>query len=149
MNGLPDKPSVFTGVVYGDTWFMPGGNHYGARFFKDAGADYMWSNNKSNGILQLSFESVYDRARNADYWLGTATYDTFDDIINADARYAEFKAYSDRNIYNYTARVGPNGGNAYFESGYARPDIILKDLAKIFHPDQLGSHQFYYFKKLY
>jgi iron complex transport system substrate-binding protein len=148
MNRVIEKPSVFTGVVYGDTWFMPGGKHYGSIFFKDAGADYLWSDNASGEILQLSFESVYEKARDSDFWVGLATYGTLDEIQKADVRYSDFKAFREGNVYNYTARTSPEGGNAYFEEGYARPDIIINDLAKIFHPDLMEEHRFYFYEKL-
>ena len=38
--------------------------------------------------------------------------------------------------------------NDYWESGMTRPDRILKDVIKIFHPDLLPDHQLYYYKKL-
>jgi len=142
------KPSVLTGVVYGDTWFMPGGRHYGSIFFEDSGAAYLWSDNSSGEILQLSFESVYEKAQNADYWVGVATYGSLKDIEQADERYTAIKAFQEGNVYNYTAKAGPAGGNAYFEEGYARPDIILNDLAKIFHPELMNEHLFYFYKKL-
>jgi iron complex transport system substrate-binding protein len=148
MSRVEVRPTVYTGVVYGDTWFMPGGNHNGSIFFRDAGADYIWSDNQSKEILQLSFESVYDKARNAEFWVGLATYNTLAAIRQADNRYTEFKAYKLGNVYNYTAQQGSAGGNAYFEMGYARPDIILNDLAKIFHPALMPEHELYFYEKL-
>lgn len=149
MESLDNRPAVFTGVVYGDTWFMPGGKHYGTAFFNDAGGNYVWSDNNSESILQLGFESVYDKAGTADFWVGTATYNSLSDIEQADIRYREFNAFKKGNIYNYSARISRAGGNAYFEMGYARPDIILNDLAKILHPEEMADHQFYFYKKLY
>jgi len=149
MDKIQIRPTIFTGVVYGDAWFMPGGNHYGTQFFRDAGGDYVWADDASESILQLSFEVVYQKAGSADYWVGTATYNSLTDIEQADSRYRDFKAYRTGNVYNYSARVNEKGGNAYFELGYARPDIILKDLAKILHPEEMEEHQFYFYKKLY
>ncbi len=147
--GIEHRPAVFTGVVYGDTWFMPGGNHYGSIFFSDAGARYLWADNPSAETLKIGFESVYDKAADADFWVGTATYTSLEEIRHADQRYSEFRAFKEGNVYNYTARAGKNGGNPYFELGYARPDIILKDLTKIFHPSLMTGHQFYFYEKLY
>jgi len=149
MEGQNIRPTIFTGVVYGDTWFLPGGKHYGTVFFNDAGGNYIWSENDSEGILQLSFESVYEKARTADLWIGAATYNSLLEIEEADVRYRDFKAFQQGNIYNYSAKVSETGGNAYFELGYARPDIILNDLAKILHPTEMADHQFYFYKKLY
>jgi iron complex transport system substrate-binding protein len=149
MERLNNRPTVFTGVVYGDTWFMPGGEHYGSQFYNDAGGAYVWSDNTAEDILQLSFESVYQKAGKADYWIGTATYSSLKEIEQADIRYCEFDAFKKGHVYNYSAKMNPYGGNAYFELGYARPDIILRDLAKILHPEEMKDHQFYFYKKLY
>jgi iron complex transport system substrate-binding protein len=149
MSRLKDRPTLFTGVVYGDAWYMPGGQHYGSKFFNDAGGEYMWASNSSENILQLSFESVYEKAGKADFWIGTATYNSLKEIEQADIRYKEFKAYKDGKIYNYSNKVNSSGGNAYFETGYSRPDIVLRDLAKILHPEEMEDHQFYFYKKLY
>ncbi len=142
------RPTVITGVVYGDTWFMPGGEHYGSVFFQDAGAEYLWENNSSGETLQLSFETVYEKASQVDFWVGVATYNTLKEIKQADNRYAHFEAFKKGRVFNYTAQVGKKGGNAYFELGYARPDIVLKDLTKIFHPEVMTDHDFYFYKKL-
>jgi hypothetical protein len=32
------KPTVLSGVIYGDAWFMPGGQNYAAKLINDAGA---------------------------------------------------------------------------------------------------------------
>ena len=56
------KPSVISGVVYGDAWFMPGGQNFAARLLKDAGCNYLWADDTSQGFLELSFESVYEKA---------------------------------------------------------------------------------------
>ena len=39
-NNSSDKPTILSGVVYGDTWFLPGGQNWASTFFKDAGAAY-------------------------------------------------------------------------------------------------------------
>ena len=145
---VPVKPTVITGIVYGDTWFMPGGNNYASVFFRDAGARYLWEADSSEATLQLSFETVYDKSADVDFWVGTATYESKESLKNADSRYSEFKAFKNDKVYNYTARMGPTGGNEYFELGYARPDIVLADLASIFHPEILKDNSLYFYKKI-
>ncbi|HLF34918.1 MAG TPA: ABC transporter substrate-binding protein [Cyclobacteriaceae bacterium] len=146
--GSTDRPTVVTGVVYGDTWFLPGGRNYASIFFRDAGARYLWEDNLSESILQLSFEAVYERASGSDYWIGTASYETRQMLRNADSRYAEFKPFNTGRVYNYSARINPEGGNEYFEKGYARPDLVLADLAAIFHPEVMKGHKLYFYRKI-
>ena len=145
---VQNAPEVFTGVVYGDTWFMPGGRSWAALFFEDAGGDYLWAENESTGSLELSFEAVYNKAATADYWIGAAAYEGLQEIAAADERYTAFSAYKNGHIYTYNKRMGAKGGNEYLELGYMRPDIILADLIKIFHPGLLPEHELYFYKQL-
>ncbi len=141
-------PTVFSGIVYGDAWFMPGGQNYAAKLLKDAGYRYLWEENQSNGYLELSFESVYEEAHDADFWIGTGAFKTLDEIKVADHRYTRFKPYSQKQIFNYDAREGAKGGNEFLELGYLRPDLILMDLVKIAHPHLLPDHTLFFHRRL-
>lgn len=145
---INNKPSVLTGIMYGDTWYLPGGKNYSANLFRDSGLTYIWEDNKENGFLQLSFETVYSKAKNADLWLGVASFNTLEELKNADSRYTWFDAYKNNKVYTYTAKIGVAGGNEYLELGYLRPDIILKDLIIIGHPEVIGDTELYFYKKV-
>ncbi len=138
------KPTVFSGIAYGDGWFLPGGQNYAARLLRDAGYNYLWQADSTHGYLELSFEQVFTRARQADYWIGVASYASLADLKKADSRYALFDAFQNKRIYSYNARVGAKGGSEFLELGYLRPDIILKDLVKIAHPELLPDHTLYF-----
>jgi iron complex transport system substrate-binding protein len=66
---VKNRPTVFLGFNFKGTWYTPGGNSYIAKFLADAGANYLWKEEKSSSTLPLSFEKVFERAANADYWL--------------------------------------------------------------------------------
>jgi iron complex transport system substrate-binding protein len=142
------NPSVVSGIVYGDVWFMPGGKNYAARLLKDAGLNYLWSHDESNGFLELSFESVYLKAKNADLWIGVGSYNSLNEMKNAESRYALFDAFTNKKIYTYNKLKGSKGGSEFLELGYLRPDLILKDLVKIGHPHLLPDHELYFHGKL-
>jgi iron complex transport system substrate-binding protein len=142
------RPTVLSGVVYGDAWFLPGGENNASKLLKDAGCRYLWEENNNNGYLQLSFESVYEKAHDADLWIGTATFKTLTEIKQADLRYTRFRPFREGNIYNYDARQGARGGNEFLELGYLRPDLVLKDLVRIAHPQLLPDHKLYFHRKL-
>ena len=145
---VTERPSVFSGVVYGDTWFLPGGQNWSAQFFKDAGGTYIWGDNLKSGWLELSFETVLDRAREAQFWIGVASINTRAELMAQDARYGLFEAYQNQHIYNYNKRIGKHGGFDFFESAYARPDLVLADLISLLHPELLPNHPTYYFQKI-
>jgi iron complex transport system substrate-binding protein len=142
------KPSVLSGIVYGDAWFLPGGENYAARLFKDAGCHYLWEEDHSNGWLQLSFESVYEKAHDADLWIGVATFNNLQELGASDQRYTRFKPFVQKHVYSYSARQGAKGGSEFLELGYLRPDLILQDLVKIAHPALLPGYTLYFHKKL-
>lgn len=145
---VTDKPTVFSGTPYQDTWYMPGGKSYLAHLLADAGSAYLWADDSSTGSLALDFETVFDKAADADFWVNVIVWRTLDDAKAADERFTQFAAYKSGNIYTNTARSNENGGSDYYESGYANPDVILADLITIFHPDLLPDHHLYYYLRL-
>lgn len=143
------RPTVFSGFDRKGTWYMPGGDSYVAKFLADAGANYLWADDRSPGSLQLTFEQVYDRAAQAQYWIVNAhSIKTRADLLAADPRYQGFAALQTNNVFSPTAKVNPQGGNDYWQSGVANPDLILADLVKIFHPELMRDHQFVYYRQL-
>lgn len=146
--GVTNKPTVMSGVVYGDTWFLPGGKNYAAQLLKDAGCTYLWEDNSSTGFLELSFESIYEKAHDADLWIGVASFMDLQSIAGSDNRYTRFKAFKEGKVFTYDIRKGAKGGSEFLELGYLRPDLILKDLVKIAHPDLLPNHTLYFHRQL-
>lgn len=146
--GLANPPTVLSGIVYGDAWFMPGGKNYAAQLLADAGYTYLWADDSSHGFLELSFESVYQKAKEADYWIGVGSFNSLAEMSAAEQRYSLFKPYKEKKVYTYNARLGAKGGNEFLELGYLRPDLILKDLVKTAHPEILPEYELYFHKKL-
>lgn len=145
---ISHRPTVMSGIVYGDAWFLPGGQNYAAKLLRDAGCHYLWEGDSSTGFLQLSFESVYQTAHDADLWIGVGSYASLAEIKSADGRYTKFKAYQNGNVYTYDARKGATAGSEFLELGYLRPDLILGDLERIAHPGLLPEKSLYFYERL-
>lgn len=146
--GIEAKPSVMTGLMYGDVWYVPGGASYAAKFIEDAGGNYLWAANQKTGSLELSFESVFTVAKEADFWIGAASFTALKDLKNTNDKYALFDAYKKQKVFSYTKKVNENGANDYLESGYMRPDWILKDYVNLLHPNLLKDSSLTYFQPL-
>lgn len=146
--GIEPKPSVMTGLMYGDVWYVPGGESYAAKFIEDAGGHYLWSSNQKTGSLELSFESVLTVAKEADFWIGAASFSSLENLKNTNEKYSLFDAYNSHNVFSYTKRVNENGANDYLETGYMRPDWILKDYVNLLHPNLLEDTSLTYFQPL-
>jgi len=145
---LTPKPTVFSGFNYQGTWYAPGGGSYVAMLFKDAGADYILLNDTERGDQPLDFEVVYERAHDADYWINIGIAGDVHELLALEPRYAKFDAFKSGNLYHHDARVSPNGGDDYWQSGILRPDIVLADLVKIVHPEVLPDHELYYYNHI-
>lgn len=125
------RPTVFSERKYGQVWWVPGGNSYMAHFFKDAGANYIWKDTPETGSLELNFETIYDEAENADYWVIRDNKDiTYPDLKKEFEPYSYFKAWKEKQII-----LSNTMKNDYYETGVMNPDLVLIDLIHIFHPE--------------
>jgi iron complex transport system substrate-binding protein len=142
------KPSVISEVPFKGTWYMPAGGSYVAQFFRDAGADYAWSDTKGTGSLPLNFEAVVPVALKADVWLNVGDANTRADLASRDTRYTGFRSFRTDSIYNCNRRVNDLGMNDYWESGIVNPQLVLADLIRILHPGLLPADTLQYYKKI-
>ena len=145
---LVNRPKVLSGVMYQDIWYAPGAESWGAQILQNAGGDYVFSDQTGSGSLQLNYEFVLDRAAEAEVWIGSADFSDIKTMGSNEPRYRNFQAWKTGQIYTYTAKKGATGGLEYFELGYVRPDLILKDLIKILHPALLPEYELYFYQKL-
>jgi len=142
------NPTVLSGAMYKDVWYLPKGSSPEAQFLKDANVNYLWSETTGNGSLSLSFEAVLVKAKDADLWLSPSYYGSLEQLEKANPLYANFKAFQNKSIYTFVNKKGGTGGVLYYELGTARPDLVLKDLIKIAHPELLVDYTPYFFEKL-
>ena len=142
------KPTVMSGAIYEDQWYLPHGNSWAAQFLKDANANYLWANSSGNGSLALSYESVLEKAQNADFWLGPAQFTSYKSLFESNSNYQYFKPFNSKKIYTFSGKKGQTGGVIYYEEASARPDLVLKDLIKILHPSLQTDHELYFFEPL-
>lgn len=148
VSALDHRPTVFTNISWQGVWHASGGRSFMARLIRDAGGDYVWKDDQTERSIPLDFESVLDRALDADVWINTGQWTSRDQALANDQRYGRFKAFKQRTLYNHNARSNEHGGNDYWESGVANPHRVLADLIKIFHPDALPDYSLYYYKRL-
>lgn len=140
------KPVVLAELKQGSAWYVPGGRSVTGQMYADAGAHYAFGSIAENGASPLSFETVYDRARHADYWL--VKYNQKHDKTYAELEqdyrpYTGFDAFRKRKIYGCnTAKV------SYYEEIPFHPERLLKDLIAVFHPDMFPDYQARYFTPL-
>lgn len=143
-----DYPTVLSGALYRDIWYMPGGKSWGSQFLKDAHVNYLWADTPEAGSLSLSLEAVLDKAREAAYWISPSQFGSYVEMEQANPHYKELKAFKEKQVFTYALSKGPTGGLLYFELGPARPDWVLKDLIYFMHPGLLPEYEPVFFKPL-
>ena len=142
------KPTVFSGAIFEGTWFMPKGSSWGCYFIKDAFGDYLWNNEKGTGSLSLSLETVLDKAKLADIWIGPGQFTSLKEMTDSNPHYSQFKAFQNKQVYSFSTKKGKTGGILYYELAPNRPDLVLKDILKIIHPELLPDYKLYFFEQL-
>ncbi len=142
------NPTVFTGLPWKGQWYQPGGKSFQAKFFEDAGADYIWKEDTNSSGIKVDREVVFAKALEADYWLHPSNVVRKQEILDQDERYGTFTSFGKSKVYNNNLRLNENMGNDYWESAILKPHLVLKDLMAIFHPEDFPDHQFYYYRHL-
>lgn len=142
-----DAPSVMLNTPYGDSWFMPSTENYAVRLITDAGGDYIYKKNTGNSSTPIDLEEAYLLASEADMWLNVGMANTLDELKAACPKFADTRCVRNGYVYNNNARTNAAGGNDYYESAVVNPDLLLRDLVKIFHPE-LVEEDFVYYKQL-
>lgn len=140
------RPKLICELKSGAAWYMPGGNSTMGQLYRDAGADYLFGNNDERGGVPLSFETVLERGENADIWL--FKYNTHENksylILEKEfENYKLLRPFRERNIYACNT-----GRRRFYEETPFRPDILLRELSMLFHPELSDGYTFRYYEKL-
>lgn len=143
---ITPKPTVITELKTGGTWYVPGGNSTMAKLYADAGARYIFADIPQSGSASLAFETVFDKGQHADFWLikyNQQVDKTYRELKSDYAPYANFDAFRNRRVYGCnTSRI------SFYEEVPFHPELLLKDLVKVFHPDILKDYTPRYFTNL-
>tara|TARA_R110002051_G_scaffold110897_1_gene183566 strand:- start:6045 stop:7187 length:1143 start_codon:yes stop_codon:yes gene_type:complete len=143
-----NSPTVLSGAIYKDVWYLPGGNSWAAQFLKDANATYIYEDVKETGSLSLSWESVLEKGKTADFWISPSQFTNYSDMAESSTHYTQFNAFKNKKIFTFASTTGETGGLLYYELAPNRPDLVLKDLIQILHPELLPTYKSVFFKPL-
>ena len=141
---VEQRPTVMFNTPWNDSWVMPSTQSYMVQLVTDAGADYIYKENTSNSSAPIGLETAYGLIQKADYWINVGTASTLDELKNMNPKFADAKSVRDKTVYNNNLRITATGGNDYWESAVVRPDVVLRDLIHIFHPELISDSTYYY-----
>lgn len=140
------RPGLMCELKTGSAWYMPGGCSTMGQLYKDAGADYLFGDNESSGSLPFSFETVLARADSADVWLlkyGADRDKSYSSLVQEFSGYTLLRPFGERRIFACNVSRVP-----FYEETPFRPDILLEELACLFHPELNKGYKFRYYERL-
>ena len=139
--------SIIAGDIFQGTWYVPGGNSFNASLFRDAKLNYLYENNDVSGSIGLDIESVLTKFSETDIWFGCEA-DRYAELTAKDSKYLLLQPVKQKQVFNNHNRTTKTGGNDYYESAIAHPDLVLSDLVKAAYPDLLPDYSFTYIRPL-
>ena len=137
-----DTPAkVLVNIPYADQWYIPGGDNYMTRLIHDAGGKVLGAVPGRFESSVISVETAFSLAQEADFWLNPGWCATKAQLRSVHPLFADFPVL-DKTVWNNTKQSTSGGGNAFWETGPAHPDLILEDLRAIFDGTEVPMHYY-------
>ena len=144
-----EKVKVLMNAPFKGIWYIPGGRNYTARMINDAGGQILGSKPDAVNSSTESLERMLVLASQAQVWFNPNTATTIFEVIEQNPLLSDIPAVRTLQVYNNNLRQRENGGSDIWESGYVHPELILKDLAMILHPEIFNDNgELFYHRKL-
>ena len=140
------RPKLLTDMLNGNIWYVPGGGSIYGTLYRDAGADFSIADDGVSGSQPLSAEKVLTAAKDADVWI--IKYSRPEDYTIAELK-------GENALYNQLAPLHSGrvfGCNAlkvpFYEEAPFRPDLLLRDIVCILHPELLPGYRTVFYSAL-
>ena len=140
------KPTVLVDKVTGSVWYVPAGRSTIGQMIKDANGLYPWGGDEHSGSISLPFETVLEKAGEADVWLFRYSSDhdiTYNELLSEHHGYDQFSAYKEKKVYGCDVER-----SAFYEESPFHPERLLNDFIQIFHPEIEGLDSLRYYNKV-
>ena len=121
------KPRLICETPQSGYWYVPGGQSTMGIMYRDAGADYLFHDIEGSGSTALGIERVLDRALTSQIWLikhhGSLTKEQIVQDVPA--------------LRNIPAKIFfcDTFNSGFYEQTPFHPDILLRNLIHILHPE--------------
>jgi len=137
------KTSVAWGSLYEGKAYVPGGDSLVSKAISDAGGQYLMKDFKGTGALPISLEKFYDSYVNSEIFIYSSTIaygaKSIIALIAKSEILGKFKSFKEGKVWCYKP--------SYWQA-IDRPDLILKDLAAMIHPELFPDHKLKFFQKM-
>lgn len=136
--GKNKRPTLLCDLpMAASAWYVPGGNSTIGKLYADAGVDYLFASDGHSGSVPLSFETVFNRAQQADFWLIRYHGETDKTYSSLQAEYepcTRFRAFGERRMYGCNT-----GTTSFYEEVPFHPDRLLRNVIGICYPELAGE----------
>ena len=139
--------SVLMDKIVGSVWYVPGGKSTIGQMIEDAGGSYPWAGDDHGGSLALPFETVLEKAGDAQVWLYRYTSDhaqSYAELLSEHYGYQKLQAFANRQVYGCNVEL-----SLFYEESPFRPDWLLSDFIQILHLDIPNKVPLRYYQKLH
>lgn len=154
-SSIRNKRKVLLNIPYNDQWFVPSENNYLTAMIRDAGGEVLGCEDGRTVSSVMSVEKAYSLSKDADCWMNVGWCSTMGQLLSVNPVFGDMAGNIRSNadahgyagtsvIWNDNRRLSPKGGNDIWESGVARPDLVLRDIASILHPSPASPVPTYY-----
>ena len=143
-----ERPKILINAPWKDSWYVPGEENYMTALINDAGGRLLGSRSGVKVSSSHSVEEIFKLASNADYWLNPNSYRDLATLISDNPLFKGIKAVKEKRVYNNIKKNTAYGGSDFWEKGVIEPEVVLKDLVKILHPDLFPGYTPQYYMQL-
>lgn len=143
-----ERPSVMLNTPYAGNWFFPSSKSYMCRLITDAGGRPALEKDNGSQSITIDMEQAYLLADKADLWLNPGMATSLAEVKALAPKVASLPIASAGKVYNNNKISTPQGGNDFYESAIVHPDIVLRDLITILHPDLSPNTELVYYHPL-
>ena len=116
------------------------------RLIEDAGGQYCCPEITGSESKAIGMERAYSLGQQADVWINCGQARSISELLAMCPKMDTARPVANGRVYNCTLRAIPGGGNDFWESGIAHPDLVLQDLINVFAGTDTA--QFTYYERL-
>ncbi len=154
------RPTIIRGFPNNGQWAIDWRNGYYGQLINDAGANFVAAEDVTSQLVPSAAFAQFNE--NAQFWIDATTASpnnapmTEQTLLGGQASkapggdsayFGNFAALKCKGVYSNDNQLSRNG-NQIFEQGLLKPDVILNDLAQIFHPETFSASSLFYYRPL-
>jgi iron complex transport system substrate-binding protein len=141
------KAKVIVGDIQNGHWVTCGGESDLGQMIEDAGGS-LAHKRPSSKTQEINLEEISLDKTIKKVWLTHNMWESKNDLVKATKKDSRYLLITAKNMFNNNLIINSHKANDYWEMGLQRPDLLLFDLSKMFHPEEYKEHKLHWYRKL-